>query len=205
MSESPVIPLPDSYSWGFVVARSIHAMADTAEDEDRYPEARGSSGRVTFTPKIRFNKHTETPTAFVQHEIISARIVRGELRDAEDFAGIYLISGVYTVSFTLDGGSIPTFDIEVLETHTEENPLDLVLAAPYEPPPETVVQTMALPPNGQDNEFLGWRDGRLVWIENTEFTPPEEATLAAHIDSPTPHPAYDEIPNLSLIFDNNLI
>jgi len=32
-----------------------------------------------------------------------------------------------------------------------------------------------------------------------------EARLAAHVDSPTPHPAYDEIPSLSLIFRNRLL
>ena len=31
------------------------------------------------------------------------------------------------------------------------------------------------------------------------------ASLQAHIDSPTPHPAYDDLPGLSLIFDNTLI
>lgn len=29
--------------------------------------------------------------------------------------------------------------------------------------------------------------------------------LAAHIEAPTPHPAYDETPDLALIFENRLI
>ncbi len=31
------------------------------------------------------------------------------------------------------------------------------------------------------------------------------ADLQAHIDSPTPHPAYDDVPDLVVLFENGLI
>lgn len=31
-----------------------------------------------------------------------------------------------------------------------------------------------------------------------------EAILGPHIDSPTPHPAYDDLPSLTLLFENRL-
>lgn len=32
-----------------------------------------------------------------------------------------------------------------------------------------------------------------------------EVILQQHIENPTPHPAYDDIPDLSLLFDNGLL
>lgn len=131
----PVIPLPSGYTWGFVTARSIHAMADTAKDFDRFPEARGSNGRVTFTPLMRFRVHEQEPTAFVHYEIVRATMRDGNLIDAEEEEGIYLITGYYKVDFSIEGGAIPGFEIEVTAEHTKENPLDLALATPVVVPP----------------------------------------------------------------------
>lgn len=45
-------------------------------------------------------------------------------------------------------------------------------------------------------------DGSLSeWLESLKVSPP----LDEHIASPTPHPAYDDMPSLSLIFENGLI
>lgn len=33
----------------------------------------------------------------------------------------------------------------------------------------------------------------------------DSTALQAHIDSPTPHPAYDDLPSLSLLFENGLV
>jgi len=35
--------------------------------------------------------------------------------------------------------------------------------------------------------------------------PPGEPLLAEHIVAPTPHPAYDDIPSLTVLFENGLV
>lgn len=167
MSESPVLPLPPSYAWGFVVGRSIRAIADTDQDADRFPEARGSTGRVTFTPLVKLKKHLAPPTAFVHHEVVQARLFDGVLVDEEGHEGIYLITGVYQVSFAIDSGSIPSFPIEVLPEHTIENPRDLVTAAPYVPEPGEATILLEVP-SGTEGRVLGWVSGQLAWLTPAE-------------------------------------
>jgi hypothetical protein len=54
-------------------------------------------------------------------------------------------------------------------------------------------------------------DGDARWTDLPYFTPiPEgsdvsDAVLLAHIDSTTPHPVYDDMPSLTLLFENGLI
>lgn len=170
MSDTPVMPLPPSYDWGFVVGRSISAMADTIADWDRHPEARGSNGRVTFTPHTRFKKELSAPTAFVQFEVITAKIVNGNLVDAQGENGIYLISGAYKVSFTIDSGSIPGFDILVTPEHTLDDPLDLVTVAPYVPEDGVPVTTVLIPTGATENQVLTWRNNRLVWASPSDLS-----------------------------------
>jgi len=53
--------------------------------------------------------------------------------------------------------------------------------------------------------------GSARWLDLPYFTPiPEgtevsDAALLAHIQSPTPHPVYDDLPSLTLLFENGLI
>ena len=179
MSDTPVAPLPPSYDWGFVVGRSISAMADTIADLDRFPEARGSNGRVTFTPHTRYKKELSSPTAFVQFEVVTARIENGNLVDAQGDNGIYLIAGAYKVAFTIDSGSIPGFDILVTPDHTSWNPLDLVTAAPFVPEEGTPVTTVIIPAGASEDQVLAWRNGRLVWVN----IPAEAEAAAARAES----------------------
>lgn len=47
------------------------------------------------------------------------------------------------------------------------------------------------------------------WVALDELTlgggGPEGGALAAHIGSPTPHPEYDDLPSLTLLFENGII
>lgn len=110
-------------------------MADTTEDDDRFPEARGSNGRVTFTPLVRFRVHEEDPKEFVHYEVTRTEMRDGHVLDAQKHIGIYLISGWYRVSFQIEGGAIPSFEFEVKDTHTEDNPCNLASVAPVSAPP----------------------------------------------------------------------
>lgn len=195
MSESPVLPLPPSYTWGFVVARSIRAIADTDQDADRFPEARGSTGRVTFTPLVKFKKHLNTPTAFVHHEVVQARLVDGVLVDAEGHEGVYLISGVYQVSFTIDSGSIPSFPVEVLPEHTLENPLDLVTASPYVSEPGSSTLLLEVPSGHVPGYVLAWGDDGLGWYD-PEIVTPQDGAPGAHLEETETPGVFEQNPGI---------
>ena len=87
----------------------------------------------------------------------------------------------------------------------------------FEPPPARVVQSG--PP---DCEFLVVTPGGVPGVPGPEGPssttpgppgppgpegPPGEGAvdIANHINDPTPHPAYDDIPSLVLLFENGLI
>ena len=131
----PEQPLPSVMDVGFVVAEAIRVIGDTVQDEDRHPGVLGSTGSVTFTPLTRQTVITGERNAFVTNEPIVGRLVDGMLVDASGAWGIYLPTGQYRVTYSLNSGTLPYQDILVLNTHTEESPLYLVLAAPPTPIP----------------------------------------------------------------------
>jgi hypothetical protein len=50
-------------------------------------------------------------------------------------------------------------------------------------------------------------DGIRTWAELGYFDPTSEedlsnSTLESHVNSPTPHPVYDDMPSLTLIYEN---
>ena len=158
------LPLPAEHTWGFVVGRIIHATADTTADVDRLPEARAASGSIRFEPRSKLSKVLTSPTAFVGYEVTTATLNSlGELTDAEGQVGIWLISGVYGVSFSIEGITIPSFEIEVTPAHTSETPLDLATAAPYVPPTGATVTTLLVPAGPAEGQVLTWAAGRLAW------------------------------------------
>lgn len=122
--------LPSSYTYGKVVCRIVHAVADTPEDEDALPQARPASGTVTFTPLENKRRVTDTDyPAFVLHENITVSLSStGRIIDSEGRVGVWLYTGQWRVAFELEGGSVDAFDIDVTEAHTNENPLDLAAA-----------------------------------------------------------------------------
>lgn len=159
------LPLPAEHTWGFVVGRIIHATADTTADVDRLPEARAAKGSIRFEPRSKLSKVLTSPTAFVGYEVATATLNSlGELTDTEGQVGIWLISGVYGVSFSIEGVTIPSFEIEVTPAHTPETPLDLAIAAPYVAPTGTSVTTLLVPAGAFDGAGLGWGDGGLAWL-----------------------------------------
>lgn len=141
--------LPDEVQYGFVYGKTLLAIGDTAEDEDRFPDGVAAKGVVRFTPKVTILR-TETDPATIIKQRIECRIHQGKddsvdpdpakvglLVDTAGHVGtVALIVGQYTVSYQLEGGSaVPSFDIDVTAAHTSEAPLDLALAAPLVPSP----------------------------------------------------------------------
>ena len=51
-------------------------------------------------------------------------------------------------------------------------------------------------------------DGRTAWVNLPYFTPVgafSNAELIAHVEDPTPHPVYDDLPSLTILFENGII
>src|SRR5690349_5999830 len=92
-------PLPASYSFGKVVGRIIHLIADTSADSDDKPEARPAVGKVRFTPEQTINKTVEAdyPAIVLRATEAVALDAGGNLVDSEGREGIWLAVGVYRV------------------------------------------------------------------------------------------------------------
>ena len=186
------LELPSELKYGYVTARVIHAVADSAADADDKPEARPAQGKVTFTPAVTnrtTSSHydsfviqgTETFNLATQQDIdiVQARIdspedrpssdlllpFLGEIVDNDSRPGVWLVEGRYRVTFSIQGeGSIPGFDIQVTPDYSRDNPLDLAVVSPVVPSPDVSLISLHVPPGGLPNQALGRDDhGNLVW------------------------------------------
>ena len=175
------VSLPTSYGFGLVVARVIHAVADSTGDIDRTPEARPASGTVRFEPLNKLPRITDGPTTFVGHETVTATLgPTGELLDAEGEVGIWLIEGTYNITFSIVGASIPSFAIEVTAAHTALAPLDLVTAAPYIAPVAVPVNLIEVPAGSTTGTVLGWGEAGPMWVPGQIYvgpTPPDDTNV----------------------------
>lgn len=164
-------PLPSQLQvFGFVEGRVIRAVADRPADPDRFPEAVGASGTVTFTPLTPLLAVHETGEG-EYHALVERETVRCVLDDAgflvsEDRQrGVWLTVGVWNVSIAA-GGWNRSFPIEVTEAHTETTPYWITVAenAEIPPGPGVTVQQVTLPVGGpgvlvkDTSGVIGWED-----------------------------------------------
>lgn len=123
--------LPAELTYGKVVGRFIFAAADAPTDPDVLPDAVPAQGTVTLTP---LNPHIKTtsprPTLVVKRPLTYSLDAEGYLTDENGLDGVWVVTGAYTVAYTLPGATLASHTIDVLATHTEETPLDLTTALP---------------------------------------------------------------------------
>lgn len=167
--------LPSGYTFGKVVGQAIRAVGDQPEDTDYFPEAQPIVGKkcVVFTPKI---PQVVTPdngvaTMVMQDKIDCDMNAQGQLiRNSDDTGdlGVWLYTGVWTVSFNGVMTGIQSFDILVTEFHAED-PLDLFanMATPISP--SDPVTTLVVPSGGTPDQVLTWIDGGLKWVNLQDF------------------------------------
>lgn len=126
------VTLPETLQYGYVKGRYILAIGDQPEDIDSLPNAIPAVGTITFSPALRISKETtvDPPTTVIRTTINCTLDSTGRLTDPAGASGVYLITGVYKVSYNLIGVTIANHDILVTSEHTAQNPLDLTLAAP---------------------------------------------------------------------------
>lgn len=172
------LPTPEGITYGLVVARWLQIVGDTPADLDALPDTKPMSGSALFTRKQKTTIRADSTQPDGTYVGIAKQNINGYLRtvdgelaraaDSED-TGLWLVTGVYTVSFSLSGTTWPSFDIEVTAAHTAEAPLDLITTTPYVPPigatPVVIMVPASIP------------DGYLLAKNGASFTGVDPATL----------------------------
>ena len=122
--------LPAELAYGKVVARLILAVADTT-DAGRIPNAQPAVGTVTFTPaNVIVKTALPEPATVVKKPIVCGIDANGFLIDPELALGVWLVVGVYDVSYRITDASVPSHSIEVLVGNDDSAPIDLTTAMP---------------------------------------------------------------------------
>ena len=169
---------PEGVTYGLVLGRWVQIIGDTSVDPDKLPDTIPVKGSILFTRKQKTTARLDTTQTDGTYVGIAKQNVTGYLRtvdgelapavDSED-TGLWLVTGIYTVIFTLSGTTWPSFDIEVTAAHTAEAPLDLISASPYVAPvgatPVVIMVPASIP------------DGYLLAKNGASFTGIDPATL----------------------------
>lgn len=124
--------LPAEIRSGKVVARLVFAAPDSA-DAGREPDEAPVSGTVTFAPKDPVRKTLEPTPATVLVKPVTCTLDEqgnGYMLDSQGAMGVWLVTGVWTVTYNLTEGALKSHDIEVTENHTDVFPLYLTTAQP---------------------------------------------------------------------------
>lgn len=127
--------LPSDITYGYAIGQWIEAVADSPTDADRLPDPKPSVGTVTFTPTRTLitsigGAHAIGVTPRRQDCDLDNS---GTLRDKAGAEGVWLVAGSYKVNLAIDGSAVVSYTITIGPEHTEEEPLDLVLAMPLIP------------------------------------------------------------------------
>lgn len=200
------IPAPLTY--GTITGRFISFGADSA-DAGAAPDIASLNGTVTIVPNVRVARVAASNGLNyigIQTDI-TAKIVNGILYGpdgltaltvlATDTPGLDTENMQYTASFQLQGVAAQPDPI----TFPLPGGTEVDLATVLNLPPTPAVQTVVLAGSALDQritdvvtEMLG--DGGEV----------SDVALTAHINSSTPHPAYDvDAPSFKLIFENGTV
>ena len=120
------MPLPADIPFGYVVGRFMLAVGDTPADEDALPDAAPVLGTVRFRPEVPIIVSLENQPTTIVTQTVEASLVNGVLTDSSGNEGVWLVAGVYNVTFQMQPGiALPPIRAVV----SEEIPLDLTLAA----------------------------------------------------------------------------
>lgn len=130
---------------GFVKGRFVRAVADSLDDDDRYPDLRAMEGAVRIVSDHVIHLTEGDEPATVEPDVIMAEVdERGYMVDVtskddpEREPGMWLAIGRYTVELAFAGSrKRRSFGIEVKPEHTKADPLHLTLAEPQMVVPQT--------------------------------------------------------------------
>lgn len=197
--------LPPSITYGKVVGRFLLAVADSPEDADRKPDSKAAQGTITFSP-VQTNVVVDTPESalIVKMPIRCGLDTNGRLVDPEGQLGVWLIAGVYKVTYAITGVAINGHNILVLEEHDDDTPLQLnnsiyTGGAPLVPSEYATlsarIDALGVPGSGGSSavESVNGEQGVVV-LDATDVgaatTGDVSAAIEAHESDVNPHPQY---------------
>lgn len=123
--------LPTDLAYGKVTGRFLTAIGD-GPDVDTTPDASVPTGLlVKFTPKASTLRTTSPSVTVVPKPITCTVDADGYLTDPQGAAGVWLITGLYAVSYSgVSDFVLASHEIEVTTANTDVDPLDLTVATP---------------------------------------------------------------------------
>ena len=149
---------------GLVTCTILREVSDTT-DVDPYPDRIPATGKIIFTKLQGLDKDLTIP-AFVGYDpIVGILDSSGIMVTQSDpgYEGVWLSTGVWSVRYELGTGiNIAKHIIEVKETHTQENPLNLVVEAPIDPGPNTTVYALIVDSSVNTDDVLIRGSGKAV-------------------------------------------
>lgn len=210
--------LPSNVSYGTVTGRFLLAYADGV-DSDLNPDGVAAKGTVLFTPSPAYVKNLTAlpaPVTILPATIECELDTDGYLLGSDGTRGVRLVATddpdnnplewTWRVDFRLtDQDDVPTRGITRFSFELPSNTtVDLAALAPV---PSADGTFYLVGPRGKsayevalDNGFVG-TEGE--WLASLEAD--SNAELTTHINAATPHPAYDDINSLTLLFENGLV
>lgn len=202
------LPTPEGVAYGLVVGRWVQIVGDTSEDPDKLPDTKAVAGTAAFTRKVKTTIRQDSTQEDGSYVGIAKQSITGYLRTSDgelavsaddDTTGLWLVTGVYNVVFTLNGTTWPSFDFEVLPTHTSQAPLDLITATPYVPPVGATPVTIMVPASIPNGYLLAKQGDSVIGVDpllfDTKYVPfaivsdtpsaPPEGTSRTYFVSPS--------------------
>ena len=169
--------IDSEFSYGYVVGQLVLSKSD-GPDPNRLPDFLGQNVKVTFTrtqgqyvQPVK-SVYSGIRALMVSHEpVIAGLMSDGKITGDVDAQGklkpnakpgLWLVVGQYSVDF---GSAFPSTIIEVTESHTEDNPLDIASTIGYKPAPNHVVTTVELPTGGEPGQVYGWNGVGIGWYK----------------------------------------
>lgn len=213
--------LPSNVSYGTVTGRFLLAYADGV-DANLNPDGAAAKGSIFFTPSPSSLRNLEAepaPVTILPSIVECVLDADGYLLGSDGTPGVRLIA-------TDDPSNNPvqwTWRVDFKLTDQNDVPIRGIKRFSFELPSDTTVDLAALTPVidskgtgyivgpqgvaglsayeiAVNNGFVGTEE---EWVASLEAD--ATAEINEHINNPTPHPAYDDIMSLTLLFENGLV